>query len=119
MSTENPSAQTLEIVSFQLKSNSAVDAFITASKEAEQFIMKQPGFLYRSLCQQQDSNEWLDVIYWQDDACAHAAGKAICSAAEVSTFMDMINENTVTMRHSRIHTSLCMDLVKKENAELA
>lgn len=118
MSTDNSPVQTLEIVSFQLKSNSAVDAFITASKEAEQFIIKQPGFLYRSLCQQQDSNEWHDIIYWQDDACAHAAGKAISSASEVSAFMGMINESTATMRHSRIHTSLCMDIVEKQNAEL-
>lgn len=118
MSTDNCPAQTLEIVTFQLQSGSAVDAFIAASKEAEKFIVEQPGFLYRSLCQQQDSSEWLDVIYWQNDAAAQAAGKAICNAVEASAFMGMIDMATVTMRHSRIHTSLCMDEIAKEAATL-
>lgn len=119
MSTDNAPAQTLEIVSFQLQSNSAIDAFIAASKEAEQFIMKQPGFLYRSLCKQQDSNEWHDVIYWQDDASAQAAGEAVCNAPQASAYMSMIEGATVSIRHSRIHTSLCMDAVEQEAAELA
>lgn len=116
MSNDNPIAHTLEIVSFQLQSETATEAFIAASKEAEQFIMKQPGFLYRSLCQQQDSNKWHDIIYWQDDAAAQAAGKAICSAKEAARFMSMIDEQSVTMRHNRIHSSLCMDEIEKELA---
>lgn len=115
---DNTPAQTLELVSFKLNSEFAVDAFLQASKEAEQFIMKQPGFLYRSLCQQQDSGEWLDVIYWQDDAAAQAAGQAVCSAPEAASFMGMIDGPSVTMRHARIHSSLCMETSAKEAAAI-
>lgn len=108
MSNDNTPAQTLELVTFQLRSGIAADAFLKASRTAEEFIKKQPGFLYRSLCQQQDTGDWLDVLYWQDNGAAEAAGKAVCSAEETAEFMSMIDPQSVTMRHAQIRSSLCM-----------
>ncbi len=99
--------EALEIVRFQLNNKIEGQALIDASKAVNTFLNDHAGFLYRSLCQ--DSDQWLDVVYWANKTDADNAAKTRCHTAEMGAFMGMIEKASVTMAYRSIHQSTRME----------
>jgi len=91
----------LEIVRFKLNAGADAGAFRAAAPILTDWAKSQPGFLYRSLAEQADG-WWVDVIWWQTEADALAAGDKLMNALGATSFMMMIDPMTVEISHSPV-----------------
>ncbi len=89
----------MELCSFSLKSGVSHDDFNSTHATTNQWMKQQPGFMSRSLCFEEEKNQWRDVIRWQSAAHACAAGKAFIEAETNQAFMQMIDEESLNMEH--------------------
>ncbi len=92
------STQTVEIVQFRLKPGVDEDAFLAAAADTQAAIARLPGLLARELLRGEDGL-WVDVVHWRSEAEALAAAAAFATMPEVTSFVAMIDETTMTMQH--------------------
>ncbi len=100
--TSNASKEELnivEMVTFKLAPGSTEKDFLAANAGIESFIQQQPGFIYRSLCSPVNNNFWTDIVYWQDQASAQAAGQAFMESPLTKPALACIDSATVNMQH--------------------
>lgn len=98
----------IEMVSFKLNNGVSDEAFLSASQKIEGWVGKQPGFEYRALAKQQDGT-WVDLVFWQNEAAAQAAGEKFMQASEPQEMMACIDKDTVIMQHMPVMAALCME----------
>lgn len=96
--------QSIEIVTFRLAGGSA-DAFIAANASVNEWLRRQPGFLWRQLAEQQDGS-FVDVVLWQSHDAALAAGAKMMEEMAQSPAMTMIDPSGLEMKHARIRVSV-------------
>ncbi|BFM09933.1 hypothetical protein R50072_00860 [Simiduia litorea] len=89
----------IEIVQFQTKKGVQSTDFIRAAEPIGSWVMAQPGFLYRSLSQD-EQGVWRDVVYWNSMDDAKKASEAFMREHGQSDFMTMIETSSVEMNHS-------------------
>ncbi len=68
----------IEWAPFEVKNGVSDESIMLAAQAVEEgFLVKQPGYIKRSLLK--DSNDrWVDIVYWQSEEEAQsAAGKAL------------------------------------------
>ena len=69
---------TVETVTFKLAGGATRKDFLAANEAMIDWVLRQPGFQYRSLSEKEDGS-WIDIVYWATRDEALAAGEAFRS----------------------------------------
>lgn len=93
------SENVVEIVSFKLYDYADENQFMQNNEGMTAFLQNQPGFLYRSLVKNERTSVWTDIVYWEDQTKAEAAGKAFMESEATRAMIKHIDNNTVDMKH--------------------
>ncbi len=96
--------RSLEIVTFRL-AGGRVDEFVAANASINEWLRRQPGFLWRRLAER-DDGRLVDVVLWQSHAAALAAGGKMMEEMAQSLAMSMIDPVGLEMKHARIRVSV-------------
>ena len=96
---ETQSTNVVEMVSFKLYDYIKEEELINANESMGAFLAAQPGFLYRSLTMNPQTQEWTDIVYWEDMAKAEAAGKAFMESEHTKAMVRLIDNQTIKVQH--------------------
>jgi len=96
----------VEIVSFKLNPDVNKNDFLESNIAFEEFIKARPGILYRSLCCNEETGVWSDIVYWQTMADAKNAQQAFMQSPCCSKLMQLVDPESISMQHSEILAAL-------------
>jgi hypothetical protein len=99
---------TIEVVTFKLKNNVTAQQLELSHEGVNSFCVAQPGFLYRSLSED-DQGTWFDIVYWKDVESAKAAGEAFMADERCQNLSKLIDDTSVVMRHMSASTEAMGD----------
>jgi len=88
-----------EIVTFRLVPGIEEAAFLSAAQATAAPVAAQPGFLRRSLSQD-DTGLWTDYVEWADPQSAKAAMQAVMRLPEFAPFSAAIDPDGMVIRHA-------------------
>ncbi|WP_340680640.1 hypothetical protein [Paraglaciecola sp.] len=89
---------TIEMVSYRLKAGVSIAELRATHAGVNAFCLAQPGFLYRSVSQDEHQT-WFDLVYWKTMDDANAAGEAFMQNSAGQVLASLIDNNTMQMRH--------------------
>jgi hypothetical protein len=92
----------LEIVEFRARDG---DALIAAAADMGPWLAEQPGFRFRRLAALGDGL-FLDCIEWADMTAAQQAAEQVMSAPQAAGFLQLIDPESIAMRHGAIRLTL-------------
>ncbi len=90
----------VELVLFKLKEGVSEAQLLQANEPVVQFVNARPGFLYRSLSVNEQTQQWSDIVYWQTEQDAQASSKAFMESQLCGGFMELIE--SVVVSHSQV-----------------
>ncbi len=94
--TTYPNAGVAEVITVRLQDGADVVGWIAANDALrEEHIVKQPGYLGRTLGVTEDG-EWIIVVHWESVADAEASIAKFMEAPGIETFMSFPNMETMT-----------------------
>jgi len=89
---------TVEIVSFQFKSQVTEQQINSTHLAVNQLLLAQPGFYYRSLsCD--ENGQWFDVVYWKNISCAKKASDVFMDSEAGQAMLQLIDGDSVSLRY--------------------
>lgn len=88
----------IEMVTYKLKAGVCVEQLQSTHQGVNEFCMAQPGFLYRSVSQDEEQT-WHDIVYWKNMDNARAAGEAFMACSAGQALVELIDNETMQMRH--------------------
>jgi len=95
--TKNEKAGLVEVTSFKLKSGVSNNDFVkSAEKMQTEFLIKETGFIGRTLSLGTDS-VWTDIVFWKDEASQISTMQKSEKAETAIPFMEKIDFNSVKM----------------------
>ena len=94
-----------EIVTFRLKPEATVEAFLDAMAIMQPFIDRSGGMIGRTLSSDADGL-WTDHVLWNSKEQAMALAEAFMTAPETEAARGLIDAATVTMRHAPVHLQI-------------
>ncbi len=102
----------IELVTYKLKTDTTKEQLAATHSDVNAFLKKQPGFLYRSLSED-DSGLLYDIVYWQDMETAKNAGEAFMADKAGQALVALTDESSISMRHmdALTETNNCSDAV--------
>ncbi|EPJ45071.1 MAG: hypothetical protein OFPI_37770 [Osedax symbiont Rs2] len=103
---------TIELVTFKLAEGVMPEQIVATNDTMQAFLVQQPGFIYRSLSQDEEG-QWFDIVYWIDRESAKVGGEAFMQSAACAALMPLIDGPSVVMRHM---DALSETLVKRDAA---
>jgi len=98
------STNVIELVTYKLKADADLSQLRDTHEEVNAWLLQQPGFLYRSLSQDEQST-WFDIVYWENMETAKAAGEAFMSAPAGQALMTVCDMDSCFMRHMTVETA--------------
>ena len=88
----------IEMVTYQLKSGVKQSDLNNIHPKVNDFLKAQPGFLYRSMSED-NSGKMYDIVYWQDMASATKAASAFEKSEAGMALMAVTDMDSVNMQH--------------------
>ena len=98
-------ATVVEMVTYRLKKGVSKQALEATNEGVNSFVKQQPGFLYRSLSQD-EADQWFDIVYWQDMESAKEAGTQFMSTAIGKELCELIDMDSCFMRHMPVSAEM-------------
>lgn len=92
----------IEIVEFKLVEGSDEVKFIAANDLVAGSIRALNGFMDRTLAQD-DGGHWVDIVKWQDMACAKAAAAQVMQIDGFDALMKFFDTESLKMQHFTTH----------------
>lgn len=89
---------TIEIVNCKPKANVETKDFEAAAAGIESILSEMEGFKGRQFGRGSDGS-YIDVVHWNDMECAKQAAEKVMSKPECLAFFQLIDEDTMSMRH--------------------
>lgn len=93
----------IEFVSFRLKKDADVDAFLAASRRFDiEFLKNEPGFVERRLVRMDvdaDGCTWADLALWENVAAAKRVEAKFMQDPVSAAYGSFIDANSVRMEH--------------------
>jgi antibiotic biosynthesis monooxygenase (ABM) superfamily enzyme len=89
----------LELVVYTLHKGATYEQFLGTNKAVSAWISKQPGFISRELVYDNQSNRWVDIIWWETMEQAQAASEASMSSESCSPMFALIDMESALMLH--------------------
>lgn len=85
-----------EIIKWKSNANVSDETMITAVKSMEKDLASCEGFLQQTLYKN-SNDEWVDIYYWTNDACAHASNEFMADKESFSVLMSLIEPSSVSL----------------------
>lgn len=95
----------IEMVSYKINGQTSDEQVDQAQQKINEFCMQQPGFIYRSVSQNDDKT-WFDIVYWQNMDAAQKASAAFESSPVCGDVMAIVEEGSVSMTHMNVNTEI-------------
>lgn len=95
----------VEMVTYRLKQGVAQKELEATNESVNSFVKAQPGFLYRSLSQD-DADQWFDIVYWENMDAAKKAGEEFLAADIGKELCQLIDMDSCFMRHMPVNTEM-------------
>ena len=92
----------IEVVKFELADGVTEQDIMAANEGLESFLNDQPGLLYRSFAKQQNSEIYIDIVYWDTLNDATRVQQAFYDSPQCQQFIKLIDQNSVALTHNRI-----------------
>jgi hypothetical protein len=89
----------LELVVYTLGEGVSRDQFLDTNDAVSSWIAKQPGFVSRDLVHDADGDRWVDVIWWETMADAHAAAELSMTSESCAPMFALIDMQSALMLH--------------------
>lgn len=94
-------SDTIELVRFRLQPGKTSADWLKANEKINDWIMRQPGFHFRSLSET-DDGEWMDLVYWESLEAAEAAGQKF-GAEMMPLCAPLVAPDSVVIGRSKAH----------------
>ncbi|RRS06975.1 MULTISPECIES: hypothetical protein [unclassified Pseudoalteromonas] len=94
----------VEIVKFKLAISATEQDLMRVNTDFAPWIEQQPGLLYRSLSKDDQTDEYIDVFYWQSLAHAQAVSEQFPTTEVCKRLMQYTNSESVSISRSHIVT---------------
>ena len=99
-------SKVVEVVNFKIKPEYSQDSFLKANESMNQFLREQKGMLSRSLCLNEDTQTWVDIVHWQDMSIALAAQDEFLKSPLCQDFATQIDAQSVIIQHVEVLSEL-------------
>ena len=86
-------SRVIEVVNFKITTKTT--AFLKANESMAQFLEEQEGMIDRSLCLNEETNTWVDIVHWQNMGLALAAQDAFMKSVAMELEPDRIRVSVV------------------------
>ncbi len=95
----------VEIVSYKAVASASEQDLIAASEQSHKFIANLPGFLYRSVSHNTETQTWTDLVYWRTIEDAKAADEQFMQSADCKSLVALISQESLSMQHQVVKMS--------------
>ena len=89
----------LELVVFKLDDGVSREQFLRTNDGVSAWIAKQPGFISRELSYDAEGDRWVDVLWWESLAEAHAAAEKAMTSESCTPMFALIDMESTLMLH--------------------
>ncbi|MDK1287573.1 antibiotic biosynthesis monooxygenase family protein [Pseudoalteromonas umbrosa] len=97
----------IEIVTFKLMEGVSTEQILEKSADFEEFVAKQPGFLYRSLAHQADTDTFVDISYWETLEDNKKMQAVFEEAPACKAYCALVDKESVGISHHNVVTKSC------------
>ena len=97
--------EAVEITTFCLAAGLTMERFIKANRDIDAWLVDQPGFVSRRICQRDDYYV-VDVLVWGSAAAGRKAAAGVVTEMAESPVHAAIDQSTVTWSVSSVHNAL-------------
>ncbi len=118
MNSGNNMVKVIELVHFKLVQGITQADFLKFNHNFETCLQSQPGMLYRSLCISDDTQAYIDIVYWQSIEKANMAREAISKSKNCQPFINAIEITSVLLDRLSILSQCNMDIAIKTTMEI-
>jgi hypothetical protein len=91
--------RTLELVVFKLTEGTTREQFLATDAAASSWMQQQPGFLSHELTYAAESDQWIEVAWWESLETAAAAAEAAMSSDSCAPMFALIDMESALMLH--------------------
>lgn len=91
--------QVVELAIFKLKPGVGREQLLATVDPVSEWARTQPGFISRDLTYSEDSDTWIDVVWWASLEDAHAASEAALSSESCAPMFSLIDLEGTQMIH--------------------
>lgn len=91
----------VELVLFKTKPEFPIETVIKAAETMNAVMDKYEGYISRKLALTEDG-QWMDLVYWTDQASAEKASKHIMENELAQKYFDMIDSSTMQFEHLNV-----------------
>lgn len=89
----------VEIAIFKTKEGIGREQLLDTVDAVSEWARQQPGFISRDLTYAEDSDSWIDVVWWEGLDAAHAAAEASMSSESCAPMFAAIDLEGTQMLH--------------------
>jgi len=94
--------EAIEITTFRLAAGVKMRGFIKANEDIDAWLITQPGFISRRICQRKDGTV-IDVLVWASAAAGRKAATGVVTEMAHSPVHAAIDQSTVDWSVSSVH----------------
>ena len=94
--------EAVEITTFRLAAGLTMKRFIAANRDIDAWLVDQPGFISRRICQREDGTI-VDVLVWASAAAGRKAAAGVVTEIAGSPVHAAIDQSTVDWSVSSVH----------------
>lgn len=89
----------VELAIFKLKEGVSRDQLMETVDGVTEWAKRQPGFVSRDLTYSEESDTWIDVVWWASADAAHAAAEAAMTSESCAPMFGLIDLEGTQMIH--------------------
>ncbi len=97
--------EAVEVTTFRLAAGLKMKDFIAANQDIDAWLLKQPGFVSRRICQRDDGYV-LDMLIWTSAAAGRKAAAGVVTEMAQSPVHAAIDQSTVDWSVSAVRHAL-------------
>ncbi|MGC5327543.1 hypothetical protein [Brevibacillus sp. SYSU BS000544] len=89
----------LEVVTYQLKQGVSKESYMNYVKKLQEMVAGLEGFIHREVFYNHTSEEWIEVVGWDNKEAAAKAEKVLMQEPCMLEGMGLINEATLKLQY--------------------
>jgi len=102
---QRETSEAVEITTFRLADGLDVAGFIEANRDIDAWLLQQPGFVSRRICQREDGLV-VDMLVWTSPEVGRKAASGVVTEMAHSPVHEAIDQSTVSWSVSPVHHTL-------------
>lgn len=96
---EQEASAVVEIAIFKTKEGVSHEQLLDTVDAVSRWAQEQPGFISRDLTYSEDSDTWIDVVWWESLDAAHAAADVSMTSESCAPMFGAIELDGTQMFH--------------------